>query len=209
MLRLRLDRGQFDPEQLRPAIEAIHSGGVVAFPTDTLYGLAVDPRSKAAIEKLYSIKQRSPLVAVPLIAESTRQVIDHVGTLTPLAEKLAQQFWPGPLTLVIPASSELCEAVHRGTRHVAVRVPDHLVARELARLAGHAITSTSANLSGAEPASSADEVWAALGDQIDVLIDSGPTPGGLPSTVIDVTGNEPKLVRAGAIPWEHVLKFPR
>ena len=139
-------------------------------------------------------------------------LFEQVGTLTPLAERLASQYWPGPLTLIIPAAAGLCDDVHRKTGKVAVRVPDHGVARALAQAAGHPITSTSANVSGAPAPASADEVASALGDTIealDVLIDAGPAPGGLPSTIVDATGTEPILVRAGAVPWERVLKFLR
>ena len=129
--------------------------------------------------------------------------------MTPLAERLASRAWPGPLTLIIPASPLLCEDVHRSTGNVAVRVPGDSVARALAASAGHAITSTSANFSGEPPASTPDEVAAAFGDSIDVLIDAGRTPGGLPSTIVDATGDEPVLVRAGAIAWERVLEFLR
>jgi L-threonylcarbamoyladenylate synthase len=207
MIRVQIEPGRFKEEQLLPAVDAIRQGGVVAFPTDTLYGLAVDPRSASAVNKLFQVKQRAPDQAIPLIAGSQRQVSDHVGTLTPLASRLASQCWPGPLTLIIFASSLLCARVHLGTGKVAVRVPDHDVARAFALAVGHAITSTSANRSGWPPSSNAKEVVSALGEDVDVLIDAGPAPGGLPSTIVDVSGADPILVRAGAVPWERVLKF--
>ena len=123
------------------------------------------------------------------------------------ARRLALRGWPGPLTLIIPASSSLCDAVHLSTRKIAVRVPGHAVSRRLAAAAGHALTSTSANISGEPPSSLADVVAEALGGVLDVLIDAGPTPGGEPSTIVDATGREPLLVRAGAIAWERVLEF--
>lgn len=207
MVRVQIEPGRFKEGQLLPAVEAIRNGGVVAFPTDTFYGLAVDPRSTSAVRHLFQVKQRPPDQAIPLIAASRRQVIDHVGTLTPLGDRLASQCWPGPLTLIISASSLLCAQVHLGTGKVAVRVPDHDVARAFALAVGHAITSTSANCSGSPPASHADGVVAALGEYLDYLIDAGPAPGGPPSTIVDVTGADPILVRAGAVPWERVLKF--
>src|SRR5262245_4034806 len=129
------------------------------------------------------------------------------GTLTTLAATLASKFWPGPLSLIIPASSDLTAAVHLGTGVVAVRVPDHGVARALARGVGHAITATSANISGSAAASTADEVAATLSDRIDVLVDDGTAPGGPASTIVDATGTLPRLVRAGAIDWNRVLEF--
>jgi len=134
-------------------------------------------------------------------------VIDHVGIMTPLARRLAWRGWPGPLTLVIPASPRLCVDVHLSTGLIAVRVPANRVARLLARSAGHAITSTSANISGESPASTPEQVAASLGADIDVLIDAGETPGGLPSTIVDATGDAPILVRAGVVPWDRVLEF--
>jgi L-threonylcarbamoyladenylate synthase len=202
-----VDPVRFRDDELRAAVDAIRAGGLVAFPTDTLYGLAVDPRSDSAVGRIFLSKQRPQDRPIPLVAASIEQVRESVGTLTPLGERLASHWWPGPLTLIIPASEALCREVHLGTGKVAVRVPDHAVARALARRAGHALTSTSANVSGAVAASSADEVALALGDAVDVLIDAGPSPGVVPSTIVDVTGSSPVLVRPGAVSWDRVLKF--
>jgi len=208
MIHLRVTASTHTDDDLTPAVTALREGGVVAFPTETFYGLAVDPRSAAAVKKLFELKRRAPDQPLPLVASDVDQVINHVGTMTPLAGRLAFRGWPGPLTLIIPASPQLCEDVHLSTGRVAVRVPAHAVARALARNAGHAITSTSANISGHPPEATPERVVASLGS-IDVLIDSGPTPAGLPSTIVDATGGAPVLVRAGAIPWERVLEFSR
>ena len=207
MDRVRIRPGESLGVALRPALAALGGGGIVAFPTETFYGLAVDPRSAIAVGRLAALKRRGLDHPFPLIAASQQQVIAHVGEMTPLARQLSLRGWPGPLTLIIPAAAEVCADVHLGTGRVGVRVPDHLVARALAERAGHAITSTSANMSGMPPASTADQVLAAFGEDIDALLDAGPTPGGLPSTVVDATGTDPVLVRAGAIPWARVLEF--
>lgn len=209
MIHLRVTAAVVGPDDLAPAISALRSGGVVAFPTETFYGLAVDPRSALAVRKVFALKRRAPDQPLPLIAAGIDQVIDHVGTMTPLAERLASRGWPGPLTLIIPASSRLCDDVHLSTGKVAVRVPADAVARALARGAGHAITSTSANVSGDPPAATPDHVVRSFGTGIDVLIDAGPTPAGLPSTIVDVTGDVPVLVRAGVVPWNRVLEFSK
>ena len=209
MIHLRVTAAALGQNDLAPAVTALHAGGVVVFPTETFYGLAVDPRSAAAVAKIFALKRRAPDQPLPLIAGGVGQVVEHVGTLTALAGRLAERGWPGPLTLIIPASRELCDAVHLGTGKVAVRVPADPVARALAERAGHAITSTSANISGDPPAATPEQVVASLGSGIDVLIDSGPTPAGLPSTIVDATGDTPVLVRAGATPWERVLEFSR
>jgi L-threonylcarbamoyladenylate synthase len=209
MIHLRITQSQVAAEDLAPAVRALRNGGVVAFPTETFYGLAVDPRSPAAVAKIFALKQRAPDQPLPLIASDIEQVADHVGTLTPLAARLAWRGWPGPLTLIIPASPHLSEAVHLSTGKIAVRVPGDAVARALAARVGHAVTSTSANISGEPPSATPDRVVASMGSGIDVLIDTGPTPAGLPSTIVDATGDVPVLVRAGAIPWDRVLEFSR
>ena len=209
MIHLRVTPSLLGPDDLVPAVSALNRGGVVAFPTETFYGLAVDPRSAVAVRKVFELKRRAPDQPLPLIASGVDQIIDHVGTMTPLAARLAARGWPGPLTLIIPASPRLCDDVHLSTGHVAVRVPADAVARALARSAGHAITSTSANISGEAPAATPERVVASFSSGLDVLIDSGPTPAGLPSTIIDATGGVPVLVRTGAIPWERVLEFSR
>ena len=142
---------------------ALHDGGVVVFPTETFYGVAVDPRSALAVKRVFEIKRRPPDHPLPLIASDVDQVVDHVGIMTPLARRLASRGWPGPLTLVIPASPRLCDDVHLSTGRIAVRVPANRVARLLAHSAGHAITSTSANISGEPPASTPEQVAASLG----------------------------------------------
>jgi L-threonylcarbamoyladenylate synthase len=209
MIHLRVTASLVGPDDLGPAVSALERGGVVAFPTETFYGLAVDPRSAVAVRRVFELKGRAPDQPLPLIASGVDQIIDHVGTMTPLAARLASRGWPGPLTLIIPASPRLCGDVHLSTGRVAVRVPADAVARALARDAGHAITSTSANISGHPPPATPECVVASLGNGIDVLIDSGPTPAGLPSTIVDATGDAPVLVRAGAFPWERVLEFSK
>jgi L-threonylcarbamoyladenylate synthase len=194
------------PDALQEAASALAAGLVVAFPTDTLYGLAVDPRNAHAVERLYAAKSRGFDQPLPLIACDQDQV-GQAGALTPLARMLAREFWPGPLTLVIDAHPSLDVRVHAATGRVAVRVPAHTLARALARAAGHPITATSANLAGEPAVASATELSRALVKRIDVLIDGGPTVGGLPSTIVDVTTSTPSLVRAGVVPWARVLEF--
>lgn len=207
MIRIYVDPRALKIEDLEPAIRALQRGGVVAYPTETFYGLAVDPRSASAVKRIFSVKQRPADQALPLIAASLAQIGDHVGSMTPLAMRLAARGWPGPLTLIIPASPLLCGDVHLSTNTVGVRVPRDSVARSLSAAAGHAITSTSANRSGQPPPSTPEEVDVVFGNAIDVLIDGGRTPGGLPSTIVDATGDEPLLVRTGAIAWDRVLEF--
>jgi L-threonylcarbamoyladenylate synthase len=186
------------------AVEALRAGRVVAFPTDTLYGLAVDPRRPDAVERLFALKGRDARSAVPLVAATLEQAM-LVANFTGRERQAATAFWPGPLTIVAPANSGVTPEALGGQRTVATRVPAHDIARELARVFGFPITATSANQSGQPAADSADAVAAALPD-VDVLVDAGRAPGGAPSTIISFEDARPILLREGAVPWERVIK---
>lgn len=191
---------------LAAAVEALRAGQVVAFPTDTLYGLAVDPTSPAAVERLYAAKGRDPGVAVPLIAADAGQV-ETIAVLGAVERRLAEHFWPGPLSIVVPAREVLCQSLLGPGRTVAVRVPAHTVARALAAAAGRPITATSANRSGQPAAADAGAVIAAMGQRIAAVIDAGATAGGPPSTIVEVVDGLPRCLRHGAVPWDRVLEF--
>ena len=206
MRRLEVDAGMPDAGVVEVAAACIRAGGVVAFPTDTLYGLAADPFNDAAVARVFAIKLRPPDRPIPLIAGSA-DAARRAGRFTPLAQRLAARAWPGPLTLIVPAVAAIAAAVHQGTGTVGVRVPGHAVARALAAGAGGLITATSANRSGEPPAVRAADVLALEAGGLDLVLDGGPVRGGAPSTVVDVTGEVPLLVRAGALPWDRVLEF--
>jgi L-threonylcarbamoyladenylate synthase len=202
MIRIAVNPAQPDPAALEKAAAVIREGRVVAVPTDTLYGLAADPFNTDAVARVFAIKARSAGRALPLVASDVPQVVKWLGGLSKRAAKLANKFWPGPLTLLMPATDRLAPLVSAGTGRVGVRVPAHVVARELCRAAGCPLTATSANISG-DPATNDPEVAASL-QHVDLLLDAGPTPGGPSSTIVDVTGKELRLVRPGAISWEDV-----
>lgn len=204
--RLVIDPHDPSAATLAPAVAWLRSGGVVAYPTDTLYGLAVDPRFASAVEALYAVKGRPAAAAIPLLAASLDQVQEWFGALGEQTERLARAFWPGPLSLIFDAPPALAPAVHAGTHTVAVRVPDHALARALAQALGCPITATSANRSGEPPAASASALGALAADDRVLVIEGGPTPGGPPSTIVDARGDALKLVRDGAITWERVLR---
>jgi L-threonylcarbamoyladenylate synthase len=194
-----------DTEVIAAAGRVLSSGGIVAYPTDTLYGLGVDPRNAAAVQALFGLKGRAGVLALPLVAGSVAQA-EALGVFTPLARRIASRFWPGPLTLVVAASAPLAPGVAAADGSIAVRVPDQAIARALATAFGSPITATSANRSGQPPAVTAGEVEAALGDALDLVLDGGAVPGGNPSTIVDASGSAPRLVRAGAVAWERVLE---
>jgi L-threonylcarbamoyladenylate synthase len=205
VLRLIVDATVPDPAALERAAVAIRAGELVALPTDTLYGLAADPFRPEAVSRLFAAKGRALDRAVPLIAADADQVVRQLGELSPLARRLAKRFWPGPLTLLVPAPAAMAKEVSAGTSRVGVRVPAHAVARGVCRASGSIVTASSANVSGREATADPDDVVASLGPRLDVLLDAGKAPGGLPSTIVDVTALEPRLVRPGAIPWEVVV----
>ena len=186
------------------AVEALRSGAVVAFPTDTLYGLAADPRRDDAVGRLFALKGRRPDAAVPLVASSLEQA-RTAGEFGPHELRLARAFWPGPLSIVVPADPSIARAALGGGVTVAIRVPAHATARELASAFGFPLTATSANASGEPAAETADDVARTV-PGVDLILDGGRVTGGLPSTLVRVEGDAPTLVRAGAIAWDRVLK---
>ena len=193
--RVCVDPGSPQRDAIQEAAKWILSGGVVALPTDTLYGLAADPFSPAAVARVFQVKGRAAERALPLIAADTQQVTTQLGPLSASAARLAERFWPGPLTLLVAAPRELAREVAGGTGRVGVRVPANDVARAICRAAGRPLTATSANRSGEPATADPDRVERTLGDRIDLLIDTGPARGGAASTIVDVTGAEPASTR--------------
>ena len=204
MLRFAVHAERPDPAAIAAAVEVLRAGGVVAFPTDTLYGLAVDPRSAEAVERLFALKTRDRNVAVPLVASDLEQAMT-AGEFGPRERRVASAFWPGPLSVVIPAQPSIARASLGGGRTIAIRVPAHAVARGLAAAFGFCVTATSANTAGQPPAASAHAVTLALPD-VDLLLDGGPAPGGAPSTIVAFDNDGPVLLRAGAVAWDRVIK---
>jgi L-threonylcarbamoyladenylate synthase len=204
MRRVAVDRASPQRDAIDEAAMWIVRGGIVAIPTDTLYGLAADPFSAVAVARLFAVKGRSADRALPLIASDAEQVAAHIGRLSPDAARLAARFWPGPLTLLVAAPRALPTDVSGGTGKVGVRVPADDVARRICAAVGRPITATSANMSGEAATADPAQVERTLGDRIDLLIDTGPTPGGAPSTIVDATGATPVLVRTGALEWDEI-----
>jgi L-threonylcarbamoyladenylate synthase len=193
------------PDDLTAAANWLRVGGIVAFPTDTYYGLAVDPASAAAVRGLFSLKGRDAQAALPLVAASTQQVETLCGRMGSTGARLAARFWPGPLSLIFDAPASVAPEVHAGRRSIAIRVPGHTIARSLCEAFGAPVTATSANRTGEPPARAAVDLGR-LADDPHVLILDGAAPGGAPSTIVDARGSRPVLVRDGAIAWERVLE---
>ncbi len=194
-----------DPQALRRALEVLCSGGLVAFPTDTVYGVGALAFDNAAVLSIFAAKGRPAEKAIPVLIADP----EDLGKVTPevpqVAARLASRFWPGPLTLVVAKHPHLPEAVS-ALPTIGVRIPDHPVARALLRAAGP-MAVTSANLSGQPSPSTAQAVFAQLGGRIALIIDGGETPGGVPSTVVDCVGAEPRILRQGPVSQEEIRTF--
>jgi len=195
------------------AVRALEAGGVIALPTDTVYGIAVALETPGGIERLFAAKSRPPDKAIALLLADAQQA-DDIGELTPVARALAEGFWPGGLTLVVPrrADRPLPAALTGGALApgaiptVGLRVPDHDAPRALARALGP-LPTTSANRSGEPEARDAEEIERLLGDALELILDGGPARGGPASIVVDVTGASPRILRSGAIPDDVIARF--
>ena len=200
-----INSNSFSSSELEQAVKEIQSGGVVMIPTDTLYGLAVDPRNRNAIERLFTVKGRAPSNAVAMICADLEQVEREFGLLSDLAKELSRLFWPGPLTMVIDGNNLMKKNGISLDGSVGVRVPSHPVARALAHAVGHPITATSANRSGERAPQAVTEASKTILESVGLILDAGELIGGLPSTIVDVRTKPVRLVRVGAIPWKDVL----
>ncbi len=185
------------PEAFQEALKVLKQGGLVAFPTDTVYGLGALAFDGQAVARIYRAKGRTREKAIPVLLPAVDQLEAVARDLPEAARRLARRFWPGPLTLVVPKRPELPPEVS-ATDTVGVRVPDHREALHLLRLAGP-MAVTSANRSGGASACTAEEVLAALEGRIDLILDGGRTPGGIPSTVVDCTSPGLKVLREGPL----------
>ncbi|MEW6028599.1 MAG: L-threonylcarbamoyladenylate synthase [Chloroflexota bacterium] len=191
-----------DPRAVPLALEILRGGGLVAFPTDTVYGLGALAHDGEAIGSIYVAKERPPEKAIPILIWDAEDLEKVAMDVPEMARRLAARFWPGPLTLVVPKRADLPEAVS-ATATVGVRMPDHPAARTLLRAAGP-MAVTSANRSGGENARRAEEVLAQLNGRIPLVLDGGETPGGVASTVVDCTGAEPVILREGPVTLEQI-----
>jgi L-threonylcarbamoyladenylate synthase len=185
--------------ELEDAVRVIMAGGLVAFPTETFYGLGANALDPAAVARVFLAKGR-PVDKPLLVLVDSRAMVARVARETPApAGRLMARYWPGPLTLVLPARTDLPEALTAGTGTIGVRLAAHPVARALVAAAGVPLTAPSANPHGEASPRSADEVRRGLGARVDLILDAGPTPGGPASTILDLSQTPPRLVRPGAV----------
>ncbi len=187
-----------DASALGPTRDALRRGGLVVYPTDTVYGVAVDPFQNEAVDKLYAAKGRPRNLPVSLAVADVADVF-RLGTKTPLAESFCSKNLPGPFTVVLLATPEAPRAVVSADGRLGLRVPNHPIPRLLAKACGP-LTATSANVHGKPAPGTCEEARRQLGDRVDIYIDGGPTPLGRESTIVDLTGPRAKVLRQGGVP---------
>jgi L-threonylcarbamoyladenylate synthase len=192
---------------LEQITEIISHGGVIAFRTDTFYGLGADPFNPSAVAKIRKLKGRKAGKPILLLISDINQVQNLLVETSALFNQVAGQHWPGPLTLIGVASTELPQELTAGSGTIGLRLPEDDRVRDLVRLCGGALTATSANPSGSAPARTATEVQNYFPEGIDLIIDGGEVNATQPSTVLDLSGPQPKLIREGLIPRENLEPF--
>ena len=195
-----------EPADLKRAVRHLKTGGVVAIPTDTLYGLAADIFNPTALDRVFAVKGRSEDQPLPVLVSGWEQAERVAKDIPPQAKGLAERFWPGPLTLVMLRSEGVPDRLTAGGPTVALRMPAHPVPIQLIDRLGGPISGTSANISGGADPSTLEELTAQIGGRVDYIVKSGPEPRGTASTVVDITSQRPKLLREGAISFDLVLE---
>jgi L-threonylcarbamoyladenylate synthase len=191
-------------KQVEQAVFILKEGGIVAFPTDTVYGLGAAVSLPQAVERVYEVKERAKNMPLPLLLADKSQIDEVAEPVPPVARLLAEKFLPGALTMVLFKSRAVPDTVTGGGKTVAIRIPAHPVPIALIRGVGTPIVGTSANLSGKPSALTAEEVYNQLNNKVDLIIDGGRCPGGKESTIVDLTGETPLVLREGAISREEL-----
>ena len=201
-------RRDLSEPSLREAAGIVRGGGIIAFPTETFYGLGACPFDDRAVQRIADLKGRSLRTAPILVLIRSRADLDAlVSEITPAAERLMAACWPGPLTIVFRASGAVPSVLTAGTGTIGVRLPAHPDVQRLLEAVGGPLTGTSANRTGQPPATTVDDVERALGGGVDAILGGGTTPGGLPSTVVDTTVTPIRVIREGRVPTAAVLSI--
>ncbi len=203
---LRVDPDEPEPEKIEYIVRCLQSGSVVGMPTDTFYGLAVDPVNLRAVDQIYVIKTRMRHKPLSLLLADAAHAYEIARNLDSRFDRLSERFWPGPLTIIARAGTRLPLRVTANTGNVALRVPDAAIPRAVVRLLGLPVTATSANVMGAPECTYAVGVRDQLGDRIPLIVDGGPTARSLPTTIVDLSAGPGmwQVVREGAIPTHEI-----
>ena len=197
---IRIDPGREYAQEVRTIAAALREGAVAAYPTETFYALGAAAFSKKAVARIYRLKGRAAGKALSVVVPDLDMVREIAATLPPGFVALAGELWPGPLTLVLPAAPAVPDFLAGPGRTIAVRIPPLPWLRALVRELGEPLTATSANPAGERETADPAVVAATFGGRVDLLVDGGPSPGGLPSTIVDLSGERPRILREGRIP---------
>jgi tRNA threonylcarbamoyl adenosine modification protein (Sua5/YciO/YrdC/YwlC family) len=203
---LSIDPKEPEADRIARVVQSLNAGNVAALPTDTFYGLAVDPVNLRAVDRIYEIKTRARHKPLSLLISETAQAYGLARDIDTAFDRLAERFWPGPLTIIVKAGARLPLRVTANTGNVALRVPESPIARAVVHALGLPITATSANLRGMPECTDAHFVRAQLADQIPLIIDGGSTPRSMPTTIVDLSGGGSSwmIIREGAIPTHEI-----
>jgi L-threonylcarbamoyladenylate synthase len=203
---LSIDPKEPETDRIARVVQSLNAGNFAALPTDTFYGLAVDPVNLRAVDRIYEIKTRARHKPLSLLISETAQAYSIARDIDTAFDRLAERFWPGPLTIIVKAGARLPLRVTANTGNVALRVPESPIARAVVEALGLPITATSANLRGMPECTDAHFVRAQLADQIPLIVDGGSTPRSIPTTIIDLSGggNSWMIIREGAVPTHEI-----
>jgi L-threonylcarbamoyladenylate synthase len=204
---LKISPAEVESRKIRLIARILRQGSIIAFPTDTFYGLGADCFSGPALQRIYQIKKRQPLKPMPVLISDINQVSILAAEIPPVFDRLADALWPGPLTLILKAARGLPSILTGQKQTIGIRLPAVSWLRELVRQTGSPVVATSANISGETEIDSAEDVVRQFQRKVDLIVDGGRTPGGRPSTVVDVSLDKPVIVRAGAIPEAEINKI--
>ncbi len=202
---IKIDPDNPEPELIKKAASVIRSGGIVVFPARCLYGLAADAFNETAVQKVFEIKGRTEKKPLLVLADSHLMISCIVKDITPMAQKIMKSFWPGLVTIILEANDSLCDNLTAGTGKIGVRKPGHPVALALVKAVGGPVTGTSANPSGASGCYDITDIDPEIAEKVDLILDAGTLKGGTGSTVVDVTGEVPVIIREGEVSGNEIL----
>ncbi len=204
---IKIEAGKYSCNELSVVVSVLKKDGLIVYPTETFYGLGANCFSPGAVKKIFALKRRDRAKPLPVVISDRGMLDSVVAEIPPVAEPFLRKYWPGPLTLIFPAHPLLPKEVLGATRSIGVRLPAHAGLRDLVKKAGFPITATSANISGKGELSDPKSVFDTFVGKVDCIVDGGKTKGGRPSTVIDLTSPEPRILREGAIPASELQKW--
>ncbi|MDH5404974.1 MAG: L-threonylcarbamoyladenylate synthase [Candidatus Aminicenantes bacterium] len=202
-----IDPKHIDKAEIKRAAHIVRAGGAIVFPTDTFYALGVNPYDPQAVAKVYQLKRRKAILPMLLLISDVEDLKQIPIEPTPSFSPLAHHFWPGALTIVVKVADRFPANLKAGGHTLGFRLPQAEIAREIVRQCGFPITGSSANISGQPPSSHVGEVMKQFGTKIDLIIDGGTTTGVKGSTILDLSGDEPTILREGDLPWQEIQAF--